>query len=823
MTFPDDIALGPGSAWIHDPILSGLDPDMFDLVSVDAFDTLVMRATADPADVFLTIARRGRALGLLDTGVSDPLFATLRRNAEQAARAETFAHHGHTEVSLADIYQAMPSALVDAEGMMAVEQDEEAGATFPNPFLLSWLHHMRRRGTPLVLLSDMYLGQAGLTMLLERHGIAPELFTRIWVSSDQGCSKAEGGLFAKLLEAFPEVPPSRILHIGDDPTGDVSGARSRGLRAVHYAPGPELSRLQARECSVAGGPPSLQPHLPLRRLVAILGRNDPDDDAFWTSYGSLVVGPAIAEYCAWVVEDCGRRGIRHILPLMREGRIFAPLMRRYAAKRGIPVTVEPLWVSRQALARLDPVELNDERLRDLLERRPHLSWERLCGLVGTPGMPGRLANLVGLSFEGLLAATLPDGTPALDAVLDYLNSPTVRAHRAAAASEARILTLEYLKERLKGVQRAALVDLGARATTAAAIADIPELAAECTFRAYLLYAVPELAGNLRRGLPVSVFAAGTPGGLVMGKVLYRSPQVLERLLTGLDTTTVGYRHTADGRIEPEADPSVAEGEEQRAISLAQAGIARYWICRELVMDAVAPRPDGTLPSDRHSVDGETALFPIFAAVQAPRTEEMEHLVRLRYDYNDGSEEERGICDAAALDAARPLLELGDGPLAALAAGIRPMALPWPQGALALLDAPGLRRHYDATAVTLSHDAFCQGFASSLRRRGIDRLAIYAVGGTSGMGTAFIAAARQENIAITVYADGMPHLLDGPVFCGVPVASAADLPSSGCGDIALVTLGYRTRLVEEMRRACAGSLHRPHLWSYGISGLTEEPL
>ncbi|MGQ3107491.1 MAG: HAD hydrolase-like protein, partial [Niveispirillum sp.] len=68
----------------------------------------------------------------------------------------------------------------------------------------------------------------------------------------EGVSKAGGGLFARLLADHPDIPPARILHLGDDPLGDVAMARAAGLRAFHYVPGPGLGALRERERAVAG-------------------------------------------------------------------------------------------------------------------------------------------------------------------------------------------------------------------------------------------------------------------------------------------------------------------------------------------------------------------------------------------------------------------------------------------------------------------------------------------------------------------------------------------------------------------------------------------
>jgi FMN phosphatase YigB (HAD superfamily) len=59
----------------------------------------------------------------------------------------------------------------------------------------------------------------------------PHRFSRIIVSAIEGMEKSDGGLFLKAAEVF-DVPPSQIIHIGDEVDSDLFGAEKAGMKSV---------------------------------------------------------------------------------------------------------------------------------------------------------------------------------------------------------------------------------------------------------------------------------------------------------------------------------------------------------------------------------------------------------------------------------------------------------------------------------------------------------------------------------------------------------------------------------------------------------------
>jgi FMN phosphatase YigB (HAD superfamily) len=94
------------------------------------------------------------------------------------------------------------------------------------------LEALAERGLRMALICNT--GRTPGTMLrivLERLGLA-RLLSVLTFSDEVGLRKPHPEIFLRTLAAL-EVPPSSAVHIGDDVTTDIAGARGVGMRAVH--------------------------------------------------------------------------------------------------------------------------------------------------------------------------------------------------------------------------------------------------------------------------------------------------------------------------------------------------------------------------------------------------------------------------------------------------------------------------------------------------------------------------------------------------------------------------------------------------------------
>lgn len=196
-------------------------------LSLDCFDTILWRRTADPVDVFYELQQHPafRQRGLAPV---------LRVRAESQARKLQWARHGSFEVGLAHIYRAAFPGLDDAEvtALAEAELEAEMRACYAFPGAVELLRDAARRRLPVMVVSDTYLSQDQLQRLLAHCLPADALaaIDRIVCSNEHGASKS-GGLFRRVLQRWP-MAPGAILHVGDNERADLQAAAALGIRAV---------------------------------------------------------------------------------------------------------------------------------------------------------------------------------------------------------------------------------------------------------------------------------------------------------------------------------------------------------------------------------------------------------------------------------------------------------------------------------------------------------------------------------------------------------------------------------------------------------------
>lgn len=196
-------------------------------LSLDCFDTILVRDVAEPVDVFFDLAR------------SEPFArlgfeAKLRVEAEGRARGYAMLRRGSLEVKLPEIYRAAFPALTDDEvsALARAELAAEKRACSAFGPTVELMLAARERGLPIVIVSDTYLSEPELRELLAAC-IPPEALAaveHIFCSSEYGRAKGVG-LFKDVMKKLA-LPPRAVLHVGDHPASDLGAAHFEGLHAV---------------------------------------------------------------------------------------------------------------------------------------------------------------------------------------------------------------------------------------------------------------------------------------------------------------------------------------------------------------------------------------------------------------------------------------------------------------------------------------------------------------------------------------------------------------------------------------------------------------
>lgn len=190
--------------------------DAHDVISFDVFDTLLMRKTLVPRDVFALMERELRAQG------EDVLFAEWR----PAGEVEQLEKGAFPNIDAIYQYMKEHHALPDdtVQRWKAREMELEEELLVPRNDMVEAFNYAKRQGKTVCLTSDMYYSKFDMARLLASKGIMGA--ERIFVSCDWKSSKGNGGLFRPLVD-FAEG--RSILHIGDNANGDGTAPRALGI------------------------------------------------------------------------------------------------------------------------------------------------------------------------------------------------------------------------------------------------------------------------------------------------------------------------------------------------------------------------------------------------------------------------------------------------------------------------------------------------------------------------------------------------------------------------------------------------------------------
>ncbi len=191
----------------------------YDVISLDVFDTAIVRAVSKPNDVFRIMASR--------LGVTD--FVKKRKDAEAHARVWNDRIKGTREVTLHDIYKVLAEQAGATSDWEQLETQLEIQLTRQNPYIFEVYERLRAMGKTLVFTTDMYLPRETIEAMIARAGYRG--YERIYLSHEHGARKGDGSMQQILLAAYG--PTRSIVHVGDVYEADVTMSITAGIAAVH--------------------------------------------------------------------------------------------------------------------------------------------------------------------------------------------------------------------------------------------------------------------------------------------------------------------------------------------------------------------------------------------------------------------------------------------------------------------------------------------------------------------------------------------------------------------------------------------------------------
>ena len=193
----------------------------YDVISFDVFDTLLLRSISEPKSVYTLIGERLNYLS----------FQRVRIRAQSEAREKCIRTKGTNEMSLEDIYEVVFNKTgIPVDIGVKAEMNVEKDICYANPYMKRVFDILQSYGKRIIITSDMYMSQKQIHELLECAGY--QNISEIYVSSEYGCSKANGQLFNIIIEN--EGYDKRIIHVGDNPKSDIKNAKEKNIAAAHY-------------------------------------------------------------------------------------------------------------------------------------------------------------------------------------------------------------------------------------------------------------------------------------------------------------------------------------------------------------------------------------------------------------------------------------------------------------------------------------------------------------------------------------------------------------------------------------------------------------
>ncbi len=210
----------------------------YSIISVDVFDTLLLRTTRPELLRFEDVTRLQHAF--LRTMVHHPLpsIASLyeaRLRAGRTVYGRVAGSKGLDEAHFNDILgltcalTGLPPECIPH--LRHIELAYERKMLQPNRSLLGLLTEAKANGKRIILASDMYLGADDLRQLCD--GLLGTFRChRLYVSSEFKRTKRHGTLFQAILDE-EGVPPGSLLHLGDNHLADVAMPATLGIDSVH--------------------------------------------------------------------------------------------------------------------------------------------------------------------------------------------------------------------------------------------------------------------------------------------------------------------------------------------------------------------------------------------------------------------------------------------------------------------------------------------------------------------------------------------------------------------------------------------------------------
>ena len=300
------------------------------LISFDIFDTLLIRKTLYPRDVFALTEWKAHEAGYQVDG-----FTSARTRVEDNC---PFCTLEQIYENLAELYYWDTET---EKALKELELETERMVLEPREAVVELLNYALQQGKRVILTSDMYLSESVLHELLNDKGIKG--YERIIVSCDYKKSKSNG-LYEQLQNCCSQT--SDILHIGDNPDADGRMPQAHGIESI-IIPSVFSIAMNGNWYDAIEEASSLMERCLLGMTISRLYADPFLNPNFWenpvdertTHFGNSVIGPLLVGHMCWLIRNLQAGQYDGVLFLSRDGwlplKLYDTINRRKTLPRAI--------------------------------------------------------------------------------------------------------------------------------------------------------------------------------------------------------------------------------------------------------------------------------------------------------------------------------------------------------------------------------------------------------------------------------------------------------------------------------------------------------
>lgn len=512
-----------------------LDLVAIDVLSLDVFDTAIIRLYDSPEGIFEYV---GQALGKQS-------FISVRVQAENKAREQN-AHR--KDISLESIYRNLNE---DTE----LESAAELMFCVANPEVYEIYRRALAAGKKVLFISDMYLPKTLVEEILQCAGYS--VYERLYISSDDDLIKGDGSRYESLKETYPGV---KFLHIGDNYVADVHWSAQLGMKSHHYSSAMEFyqsDQLVGSQYQQLSKDASIG----IRYLLGVYRYwkygFKTTTTSFWRDVGFFYSGPLLHAFSVFLHRQLAKLSSNgRVYFLARDGRVMKAVYEILYGKDDDHLRY--LFASRRCmtfpLLSLNDAKLNDKVLDQYSLCEAQTTAQSVFDMLGYPQLEQFKSDLFNLEQKGGGSLT----TRGVRTVIKK-NLADIRIH---ACEEADML-FAYLDNEQFFKDKPVLVDVGWSGTIQDSIDALLEarLTQKPEIHGVYLGTQPNAADSERKtGL---LFDTGSP--MLAERILHHYVDFIE-LLTASDEDGIQRMVECDGQFQPSYQQTTEDEELRKSVS-----------------------------------------------------------------------------------------------------------------------------------------------------------------------------------------------------------------------------------------------------------------